>query len=99
MKNSDYCEYIRPPIDLYKTLAFGSFDEIRDVGYVHGKNFFDTMAKTGRLARFNQWFSKDIPSRLTHSLNELVLFSKIIFIYLILTISSFNKLLGIRLLI
>uniref|UniRef100_S4RZJ7 lysophospholipase n=1 Tax=Petromyzon marinus TaxID=7757 RepID=S4RZJ7_PETMA len=28
VKNSDYCEYIRPPIDRYKTLDFGKFDEI-----------------------------------------------------------------------
>lgn len=28
VKNSDYCEYIRPPIDKYGTLQFGSFDEI-----------------------------------------------------------------------
>ena len=28
VKNSDYCEYIRPPIDKYGTLAFGSYDEI-----------------------------------------------------------------------
>ncbi|PRD33747.1 UNVERIFIED_CONTAM: sws [Trichonephila clavipes] len=28
IKRSDYCTYIRPPIDKYKTLAFGSFDEI-----------------------------------------------------------------------
>uniref|UniRef100_A0A0A1XGU3 Neuropathy target esterase sws n=1 Tax=Zeugodacus cucurbitae TaxID=28588 RepID=A0A0A1XGU3_ZEUCU len=59
VKNSEYCEYIRPPIDKYKTLAFGSFDEIRDVGYVFGKNYFDGMAKAGRLGRFNQWFNKE----------------------------------------
>ncbi|XP_037919482.1 neuropathy target esterase sws isoform X1 [Hermetia illucens] len=70
VKNSDYCEYIRPPIDKYKTLAFGSFDEIRDVGYVHGKNYFDTMAKAGRLGRFNQWFSKQPPQKQMHSLSE-----------------------------
>ena len=28
VKNSDYCEYIRPPIDKYGTLQFGSYDEI-----------------------------------------------------------------------
>lgn len=37
VKNSDYCEYIRPPIDKYKTLQFANFDEIKDVGYQHGK--------------------------------------------------------------
>ncbi|XP_017056013.2 LOW QUALITY PROTEIN: neuropathy target esterase sws [Drosophila ficusphila] len=71
VKNSDYCEYIRPPIDKYKTLAFGSFDEIRDVGYVFGKNYFENMAKAGRLGRFNQWFNKEPPKRGNHaSLNE-----------------------------
>jgi len=71
VKNSDYCEYIRPPIDKYKTLAFGSFDEIRDVGYVFGKNHFETMDKAGRLGRFNQWFNKT-PVKKSHnfSLNE-----------------------------
>lgn len=28
VKSSDYCEYIRPPIDRYRTLEFGKFDEI-----------------------------------------------------------------------
>ena len=28
VKNCDYCEYIRPPIDPYGTLDFGKFDEI-----------------------------------------------------------------------
>lgn len=70
VKNSDYCEYIRPPIDKYKTLAFGSFDEIKDVGYNHGKNYFESMAKTGRLSRFNQWSSRDVSTKVTHALNE-----------------------------
>ena len=28
VKDSDYCEYIRPPINHYGTLEFGKFDEI-----------------------------------------------------------------------
>jgi len=28
VKTSQYCEYIRPPIDKYRTLQFASFDEI-----------------------------------------------------------------------
>ncbi|XP_035231521.1 neuropathy target esterase sws-like isoform X2 [Stegodyphus dumicola] len=43
IKRSDYCTYIRPPIDKYKTLQFGSFDEIMEVGYNHGKTLFPTM--------------------------------------------------------
>lgn len=29
VKNNNCYEYIRPPIDRYKTLQFGSFDEIK----------------------------------------------------------------------
>lgn len=28
VKTSSYCEYIRPPIDRFKTMDFGKFDEI-----------------------------------------------------------------------
>ncbi|KAG8277542.1 Neuropathy target esterase [Homalodisca vitripennis] len=52
VKNSDYCEYIRPPIDKYTTLQFGSFDEIKDVGYNHGKTFFTGMMKGGAYPPF-----------------------------------------------
>lgn len=70
VKISAYCEYIRPPIDKYKTLAFGSFDEIKDVGYEHGRQCFEAMAKAGRLGRFNQWFSLELPKKHAHTLNE-----------------------------
>ncbi|XP_071856003.1 patatin like phospholipase domain containing sws isoform X4 [Bombus fervidus] len=53
VKNSDYCEYIRPPIDKYKTLQFANFDEIKDVGYQHGKTYFEVQLKAGVLPRFN----------------------------------------------
>ncbi|XP_043577608.1 neuropathy target esterase sws isoform X4 [Bombus pyrosoma] len=53
VKNSDYCEYIRPPIDKYKTLQFANFDEIKDVGYQHGKTYFEVQSKAGILPRFN----------------------------------------------
>uniref|UniRef100_A0A7N8Y0G1 Patatin-like phospholipase domain containing 7a n=1 Tax=Mastacembelus armatus TaxID=205130 RepID=A0A7N8Y0G1_9TELE len=47
VKNSDYCEYIRPPIDRYRTLEFGKFDEIAEVGYQHGKTVFDVWSRSG----------------------------------------------------
>ncbi|XP_041974640.1 neuropathy target esterase sws isoform X3 [Aricia agestis] len=47
VKKSDYCEYIRPPIDAYKTLQFGSFDEIREVGYRHGCAYFEGQRRGG----------------------------------------------------
>ncbi|XP_056586233.1 patatin-like phospholipase domain-containing protein 7a isoform X2 [Triplophysa dalaica] len=47
VKNSDYCEYIRPPIDRYRTLEFGKFDEISEVGYQHGKTLLDVWSRSG----------------------------------------------------
>ncbi|KAM9447170.1 patatin-like phospholipase domain-containing protein 7 [Clarias gariepinus] len=47
VKDSDYCEYIRPAIDRYGTLDFGKFDEIADVGYQHGKTVFDLWCRSG----------------------------------------------------
>uniref|UniRef100_A0A3P9NPS3 lysophospholipase n=1 Tax=Poecilia reticulata TaxID=8081 RepID=A0A3P9NPS3_POERE len=49
VKSSDYCEYIRPPIDRYRTLEFGKFDEIAEVGYQHGKTVFDVWRRSGVL--------------------------------------------------
>ncbi|KAJ8260961.1 hypothetical protein COCON_G00166840 [Conger conger] len=47
VKSSEYCEYIRPPIDRYGTLEFGKFDEIAEVGYQHGKTVFDVWSRSG----------------------------------------------------
>ncbi|CAG9818201.1 unnamed protein product [Phaedon cochleariae] len=52
VKNSDYCEYIRPPIDKYRTLQFGSFDAIREIGYEHGKAYFEGQLRAGNLPIF-----------------------------------------------
>lgn len=43
VKRSDYCTYIRPPIDRFKTLQFASFDDIMEIGYKHGKDFLTAM--------------------------------------------------------
>ncbi|XP_067145333.1 patatin-like phospholipase domain-containing protein 7 [Centruroides vittatus] len=40
LKNSNYCTYLRPPIDSYDTLDFDKFDEIFQVGYNYGKKYF-----------------------------------------------------------
>lgn len=58
MKNSNYCEYIRPPIDKYKTLQFGSFDEIREVGYMHGKTYFEGKLNAGSLPLYKRTTNK-----------------------------------------
>ncbi|XP_039631931.1 patatin-like phospholipase domain-containing protein 7 [Polypterus senegalus] len=47
VKNSEYCEYIRPPINRYGTLEFGKFDEIAEVGYQHGKTLFELWIRSG----------------------------------------------------
>ncbi|XP_028664591.2 patatin-like phospholipase domain-containing protein 7 [Erpetoichthys calabaricus] len=47
VKNSEYCEYIRPPINRYGTLEFGKFDEISEVGYQHGKTLFELWIRSG----------------------------------------------------
>ncbi|XP_007945269.1 patatin-like phospholipase domain-containing protein 7 [Orycteropus afer afer] len=49
VRNSDYCEYLRPPIDSYGTLDFGKFDEICEVGYQHGRTVFDIWVRSGVL--------------------------------------------------
>ena len=51
VKTAEYCDYIRPPIDKYGTLQFDAFDEIREVGYYHGKTYFAGLRKAGQL-----WF-------------------------------------------
>ncbi|PWA14897.1 hypothetical protein CCH79_00014232 [Gambusia affinis] len=45
VKKSAYCEYIRPPIDRFKTMDFGKFDEIYEIGYRHAKMLFDGWAR------------------------------------------------------
>lgn len=41
VKDSDYCEYLRPPIDRYGTLDFGKFDEIAVSGLSSShRNFY-----------------------------------------------------------
>ncbi|XP_069460025.1 patatin-like phospholipase domain-containing protein 6 isoform X2 [Ambystoma mexicanum] len=47
VKNSSYCEYIRPPIDRFKTMDFGKFDEIYGVGYQHGTLVFSAWSRGG----------------------------------------------------
>ncbi|XP_025195605.1 neuropathy target esterase sws isoform X3 [Melanaphis sacchari] len=49
VKTSDYCQYIRPPIDKYKTLQFKSFEEIKEVGYQHGKTYFAGLKLAGKI--------------------------------------------------
>jgi hypothetical protein len=50
VRDSGYADYVRPPIDRYHTLQFGSFDEICEVGYGHARDLFAKWASTGRIA-------------------------------------------------
>lgn len=43
VKRSEYCTYIRPPIDKWKTLQFRNFDEIFETGLYHGRALFNSM--------------------------------------------------------
>ncbi|XP_028690359.1 patatin-like phospholipase domain-containing protein 7 isoform X11 [Macaca mulatta] len=51
VKSSDYCEYLRPPIDSYGTLDFSKFNEICEVGYQHGRTVFDIWGRSGVLEK------------------------------------------------
>uniref|UniRef100_A0A667Z584 lysophospholipase n=1 Tax=Myripristis murdjan TaxID=586833 RepID=A0A667Z584_9TELE len=74
VKKSAYCEYIRPPIDRFKTMDFGKFDEIYDVGYQHGKLLFtgwargdiiENMLKDHRSADYNDSKRTDVRADFT----------------------------------
>ncbi|XP_053523792.1 patatin-like phospholipase domain-containing protein 7 isoform X1 [Artibeus jamaicensis] len=54
VRSSDYCEYLRPPIDSYGTLDFGKFTEICEVGYQHGRTVFGIWARGGVLEKMLQ---------------------------------------------
>lgn len=57
VKRSEYCTYIRPPIDKWKTLQFRNFDEILDVGLNHGKALFNSMISTEESKDNNSLYS------------------------------------------
>lgn len=59
VRNAEYCDYIRPPIDKYGTLQFEAFQEIRDVGYYHGQTYFAGLRKAGQLG----WILMDKTAR------------------------------------
>ena len=40
LKQSRWCNYIRPPIASFQTLDFQAYDEIVDIGYYFGKHTF-----------------------------------------------------------
>lgn len=49
VKSSSYCHYVRPPIDNFKTMQFGSFDDIMTIGYHHGRGVFQSLLKGNAL--------------------------------------------------
>ena len=55
---SDPILTFRPPIDKYGTLQFEAFDEIREVGYYHGRTYFAGLRKAGQL-----WFMQQLQDR------------------------------------
>lgn len=54
VKRSNYCNYLRPPIDKYKTMQFGSFDKIFEIGYEHGaSNWLQQRSSDGTQMHMN----------------------------------------------
>jgi len=49
VKSSNWCQFIRPPIDRFKTLQFYSFDDIYQCGLHHGYTVCDAWKKGGFL--------------------------------------------------
>uniref|UniRef100_A0A3Q2YHV0 lysophospholipase n=1 Tax=Hippocampus comes TaxID=109280 RepID=A0A3Q2YHV0_HIPCM len=81
VKKSAYCEYIRPPIDRFKTMDFGKFDEIYDVGFQHGKLLFtgwargdiiENMLRDHRSADYND--SKRVDVRATSGFSHYIIY-------------------------
>ncbi|XP_038063814.1 patatin-like phospholipase domain-containing protein 7 isoform X2 [Patiria miniata] len=46
VKNSSYCQYIRPPINRYKTMHFHKYQDLCDIGYHHGQTVFEGWKKS-----------------------------------------------------
>ncbi|XP_022085231.1 neuropathy target esterase-like isoform X1 [Acanthaster planci] len=46
VKNSSYCQYIRPPINRYKTMHFHKYQDLCDIGYHHGETVFEGWKKS-----------------------------------------------------
>ncbi|XP_023188917.1 neuropathy target esterase isoform X2 [Xiphophorus maculatus] len=76
VKKSAYCEYIRPPIDRFKTMDFGKFDEIYEIGYQHAKMLFTgwargdiimNMLRDHRSADYNNSKRTDVSPAVTHT--------------------------------
>ncbi|XP_075251073.1 patatin-like phospholipase domain-containing protein 7 isoform X3 [Convolutriloba macropyga] len=51
VKNSAYCDYVRPPIDRFRTLSFGRFDDIYQLGYDHAAALFQQWVKANYLVK------------------------------------------------
>lgn len=56
VKKSAYCEYIRPPIDRFKTMDFGKFDEIYVSNFINNACFYHPLGHKDGSITF--WWSK-----------------------------------------
>eukprot|EP00057_Strongylocentrotus_purpuratus_P020270 XP_011674744.1 PREDICTED: patatin-like phospholipase domain-containing protein 7 [Strongylocentrotus purpuratus] len=68
VKNSSYCEYMRPPINNFATLAFHRHREIMEVGYHHGMTVFSGWKKSGYLQALLSEKSSTLHKRGKHNL-------------------------------
>ncbi|XP_065829551.1 patatin-like phospholipase domain-containing protein 7 [Oscarella lobularis] len=65
VKKMTCCEYIRPPIDKFKTLAFGKYNEIEEVGFHHGKAI--TAGWNKSRTSFHAWMERETNNPLGRS--------------------------------
>ncbi|KIV81859.1 hypothetical protein PV11_04009 [Exophiala sideris] len=54
-KNTPGCVYMRPPIDHYGTLQFGSWEEIYENSYNYAKEFLSRLKNEGNLDVIDTW--------------------------------------------
>ncbi|PAA58249.1 hypothetical protein BOX15_Mlig019799g1 [Macrostomum lignano] len=60
VKSDGICEYMRPPIEAYGTLQFGSFDEINNVGYRYCLDQIERWARAKKLPVLKRQVAQEV---------------------------------------
>ncbi|PAA57051.1 hypothetical protein BOX15_Mlig019176g2, partial [Macrostomum lignano] len=69
VKSDGLCEYLRPPIERYATLQFGSFEEIYQVGYRYALDAITKWSRSKKLPVFKRQISRQQSDPLASSTN------------------------------